>query len=137
MPLGRGMITATFADDALADPAVDDADVRRKALPRFSDENRGNNVKIVQHFRDVASKHGCTTSQLALAWLLKQGDDVIPIPGTKRVKYLEENWDSRNVKLSEEDVAEIRKFVEGAEIAGHVLPAAFENYNYADTAEET
>jgi aryl-alcohol dehydrogenase-like predicted oxidoreductase len=98
--------------------------------------NRDKNVKLVSQFKALAEKRGCTTSQLAIAWLLKQGDDVIPIPGTKKLKYLEENWGSLDVHLTDEDEAEIRHFVETAEIAGHYMPPKFESYTFTDTKEE-
>lgn len=68
--------------------------------------------------------------------MLKQGDDVFPIPGTKKLKYLEENWSAVNVQLTDEDVAEIRHFVETAEIAGHYMPPQFEGYTFTETAED-
>lgn len=136
MPLGRGMVTSNFADDAVGKTA-DGTDVRHSTMPRFSEENRETNIKIVQQFRDLATKHGCTTSQLALAWLLKQEDDVIPIPGTKRINYLEENWEARTIQLTDADEKEIRGFLEAAEVAGNTMPPAFENYNYTNTAEES
>ena len=81
----------------------------------------------------MAQEKGCTATQLALAWLLKQGEDVFPIPGTKKLQYLEENWGALDVPLTGEDVVEI---VEAAEIAGHYMPSRFESYVCTDTAEE-
>ncbi|CAM1501320.1 Fc.00g104820.m01.CDS01 [Cosmosporella sp. VM-42] len=134
MPLGRGLLTSTFA----AGEAVGDhKDMRVKVMPRFMEGNREKNVQIVSQFKALADKKGCTTTQLAIAWVLKQGDDIIPIPGTKRLKYLEENWASKDVQLSDEDDAEIRHFVENAEVAGHTMPAGMEHYTFTDTAEET
>lgn len=134
MPLGRGILTSTFA----AGKAVgDEKDMRAKVMPRFQEENRDKNVKLVNQFKDLADKKGCTTSQLALAWVLKQGPDIIPIPGTKRLKYLEENWASLDVELSDEDEKEVRKFLESADISGNVLPDFFADYNYRDTVEES
>lgn len=135
MPLGRGMVTSTFADNAMG-AATDSSDSRQKTIPRFSDVNRETNTKIIEQFGALAAKHGCTTSQLALAWLLKQGNDVIPIPGTKRVKYLEENWKATMISLSDTDEADVRGFLESAEVAGGVMPVGFESYNYVDTVEE-
>lgn len=134
MPLGRGMITSTFTSN---DDQQNGGDVRRKMMPRFMDGNREKNVEIVKQFQDFADRKGCSTSQLALAWLLKQGDDVIPIPGMKRVKYLEENWEARNIALTDDEEAEIRKFLESAAISGKTLPPMFESYNYVDTVEES
>lgn len=128
------MITATFASGG---PVGDSEDRRPLMMPRFVEANREKNVKAVSQFKALAEKKGCTTPQLALAWLLKQGDDIIPIPGTKKLKYLEENWGALDVHLTDEDEAEIRRFVESAEIAGHYMPPKFESYAFTDTVEET
>ena len=133
MPLGRGLLTSTFARGA---PVGDEKDMRIKVMPRFQDANRDQNVKVVGQWQAMAKEKGCTATQLALAWLMKQGDDVFPIPGTKKVQYLEENWGALDFKLTGEDVAEIRRFVETAEVAGHYMPAQFESYVFTDTAEE-
>ncbi|KAJ9150621.1 Aldo/keto reductase [Coniochaeta hoffmannii] len=132
-PLGRGILTATFASGE----AVGDKDARGAVMPRFGKENREKNVPAVSQFKAVADKKGCTVAQLALAWLLKQGDDIIPIPGTKRVKYLEENWDSLRISLSDEEEAEIRALVGKLQIAGGSVPPAFEGFFFMDTKEET
>ena len=133
MPLGRGMITATFAR---GDPVGDDKDNRPRAMPRFQDGNREKNAQLMSQFGELATKKGCTMAQLSLAWLRKQGHDIIPIPGTKRMKYLEENWASLQINLTDEEEAEIRRFVETAEVAGGPLPPQFEGYNFRDTKEE-
>lgn len=132
MPLGRGMLTSTFAN---GEAVGDEKDKRVHVMPRFMEGNRDHNVKLVGQFRTLAEKKDCTTAQLAIAWLLKQGDDIIPIPGTKRMKYVEENWASLDVDLSPEDVSEIRRFLETVEVAGPPLPPQFATYNYVDTAE--
>ncbi|KAK0104966.1 hypothetical protein ONS95_005227 [Cadophora gregata] len=134
MPLGRGLLTSTFAAGEYA--AVQD--MRTKAMPRFSEANQDANVKVVNQFKTLADKKGCSVAQLAIAWLLKQGDDIIPIPGTKRVKYLEENWASLKVQLTYEDEKEIRELVESAKIAGKALPEGFaDDLMFRDTAEES
>lgn len=133
-PLGRGLLTTTFAS---GEAVGDEVDKRSQVMPRFMEGNRGQNIKLVSQFKALAEKKGCTTSQLALAWLLKQGSDIIPIPGTKRIKYLEENWGALKVHLTDEDEAEVRRFVETAEIAGGALPPKFESFNFRDTVEET
>lgn len=130
-PLGRGLLTETFGK---AEPLSDSADLRQAFFPRFQGENREKNVKIVNQFKALADKKGCTTSQLSLAWLLKQGDDIIPNPGTKRIKYLEENWGALQIHLTDEEEAEIRHFVETAEIAGSRQPV---KYGLIDTKEES
>lgn len=126
------MLTSNFATGA----TLGDNDKRVDVMPRFMGDNREQNMKVVGQFKTLADKKNCTMPQLALAWLMKQGSDIIPIPGTKKMKYLEENWASIKVRLTDEDEAEIRHFVENAEIAGPTLPPQFSSYNYADTAAE-
>jgi aryl-alcohol dehydrogenase-like predicted oxidoreductase len=98
-PIGRGMLAG-----ALTSPDDFDEDDFRRMSPRFSRDNFGRNLALVARVREKASDLGCTPVQLALAWLLAQGDDVAPIPGTKRVKYLEENLGALEVQLSDDDL---------------------------------
>ncbi len=126
-PLERGLITPNYAGEAKTDV--------RSVMPRFQEGNRDHNFQVVSQFKALADKKGCTVAQLALAWLLKQGDDIFPIPGTKRIQYLEQNWDALNVSLSDEDEAEIRDFAQNVELAGGPVPKAFESYLYRDTKE--
>ncbi|KAI1114220.1 aldo-keto reductase [Nemania sp. NC0429] len=106
-PLGRGFLTGALTSrDQL------DAKDNRRLMPRFSEENFGDNLKLVELLSSVAKEKGCTPGQLAIAWLLAQGDDVIPIPGTKRVKYLEENIKSVDVTLTKEEEARVRKAID-------------------------
>ena len=130
MPLGRGMLTTAFAS---GDPVEG---IRTQALPRFMERNRDQNSKVVGQFQSFADKKGCTMPQLALAFLLKQGNDIIPIPGTKRIKYLEENWGALSICITDEEEAEIRSFVEKSELAGGPLPPAFSDHYFRDTIEE-
>ena len=130
MPLGRGMLTSAFAKGEPVDG------IRTQAFPRFMEDNRENNMKVVSQFKGLADNKGCTMPQLAIAFLLKQGDDIIPIPGTKKMKYLEENWGSLDIHLTDEEEAEIRKFVNASEISGGPLPPAFADHYYRDTVEE-
>ena len=90
----------------------------RRISPRFQGENFAKNLTLVDKFASRAAARGCTASQLAIAWLVAQGPDVIPIPGTKKVKYLEENLGAAKVVLSAEEEREIRREVEAAEVAG-------------------
>ncbi|KAI1749730.1 aldo-keto reductase [Xylaria castorea] len=106
-PLGRGFLTGSITRRDQLDPK----DSRTK-MPRFSEENFGDNLKLVQLLVSIAKEKGCTPGQLAIAWLLAQGDDIIPIPGTKRVKYLEENIESVNVTLTKEEEARIRQAID-------------------------
>ena len=106
-PLGRGFLTNTIKsrDD------FDDKDTR-KNHPRFSEEHFGENLKLVSTLSEIAKNKGVTPGQLALAWVLAQGDDFIPIPGTKRVKYLEENAKAVDIRFNDAEVQEIREEIE-------------------------
>ncbi|KAI1457001.1 putative aldo-keto reductase [Annulohypoxylon moriforme] len=131
-PLGRGLLTTSFS---ATETTFDGTDMRPKALPQFMDGNRESNIAYVAKFRQLADRKGCTVAQLALAWLLKQGEDIFPIPGTKRVKYLEENWGALDVTLSDEEEREIRAFARDNEVKGSTLPPAFEHHLFKDTKE--
>jgi aryl-alcohol dehydrogenase-like predicted oxidoreductase len=133
-PLGRGLLTTAFSQGEVSS---DKNDWRDGHFPRFMEENRDKNIKLVNQFKALADKKGCTASQLSIAWLLKQGDDIIPIPGTKKIKYLEENWGALAVSLTDDEEDEIRKFVETAEVAGGRNPPAFSSVSYIDTKEES
>ena len=105
-PLARGLITATV--DNKENLAQDDF---RRTLPRFDDEHWQNNKELVDDFAEYARSKNCTPAQLALAWVLTQGEDVIPIPGTKRRKYLEENVAAVDIELSKNDLEAIEGIV--------------------------
>jgi len=101
-PLGRGFLTG-----AITKPDDFAEDDYRRNNPRFVGENFGKNLAIVDRVKKFASDKGCTPGQLALAWVLAKGEDIVPIPGTKRVKYLEENAGAVDVTLSPSEIAEI------------------------------
>jgi aryl-alcohol dehydrogenase-like predicted oxidoreductase len=101
-PLGRGFLTGQISK--LEDLGEDDF---RHTTPRFAEENFELNLKLVEAVRRIAGEVGCTPGQLALAWLLTRGDQVVPIPGTKRRKYLEDNAGAADVTLGAESLAEI------------------------------
>ena len=105
-PLSRGLVTATVSNKE--DLPQDDF---RRTLPRFDDEHWQNNKKLVDDFAGFAASKNVTPAQLALAWVLAQGDDIIPIPGTKRVKYLEENVQAVDITLTAADVETIDNIV--------------------------
>ena len=132
-PLGRGLLTGAFTTK---ESISDAGDMRATMFPQFAEGNFQANVKLVNQFRALADNKGCTASQLALAWILKQGDDVFPIPGTKKMKYLAENWAALNVRLTSEDEAEIRKFVESAKMSGYRSTPAGAAFAFQDTKEE-
>ncbi|KAF9057537.1 NADP-dependent oxidoreductase domain-containing protein [Panaeolus papilionaceus] len=131
-PLGRGMLTGTYKSNE-AIPADD----WRKTIPRFNNDNFPNILKLVDDFQEIGKKHNATAGQVALAWLLAQGNDIVPIPGTKKIKYLKENLDALKVKLSSQEVNEIRSFAERAnkDITGDRYPTASMGYVFADTPE--
>ncbi len=104
-PLARGLVTNTLNTQSLAD------DDFRKTLPRYQDNVADNNAQLVKGFAEIAAGKQCTPAQLALAWVLAQGDDIIPIPGTKKHKYLEENAGAIEVSLSAEDLQTIDELV--------------------------
>ncbi|TVY85091.1 Aldo-keto reductase yakc [NADP(+)] [Lachnellula suecica] len=127
-PLGRGFVTGVYRS-----PADFEEGDFRKFAPRFSEENFPKNLKLVDGLVSLAKKKNCTPGQLTLAWLMAQGDDIIPIPGTKKIKYLEENLGALNVKLSDSEEKEIRDLVENAEVHGGRYPEAFAGHLFADT----
>jgi aryl-alcohol dehydrogenase-like predicted oxidoreductase len=98
-PLGRGFLTGQFK--TFEDLAADDF---RRFSPRFQGENFQKNLDLVKEVEEIAREKKCQPSQLALAWVLAQGDDIVPIPGTKRRKYLEENAVAVDLKLTAEDL---------------------------------
>ena len=112
-PLGRGFLTGQFKtpDDFAAD------DYRRNS-PRFQGENFEKNLALVGEIERMAHAKGCTPGQLALAWALAQGDDIIPIPGTKRLQYLEENLDAARVTLGDDELARLDAILPAGATAG-------------------
>ncbi|PKY34638.1 Aldo/keto reductase [Rhizophagus irregularis] len=90
-------------------------DVRRM-LPRFQGENFDKNLVIVRKFEEFANKKGVTPSQLCLAWVLAQGDNIVAIPGTRKIKYLEENLEGIKIHLTPEELSEIRQIINSIEI---------------------
>jgi aryl-alcohol dehydrogenase-like predicted oxidoreductase len=116
-PLGRGFLTGQFKkfDDLPAD------DYRRNS-PRFQGENFQKNLDLLRSVEEIAREKGCTASQLALAWVLAQGDDIVPIPGTKRRKYLEENVATEAIKLSAAELQRINAVFPPDSAAGGRYP---------------
>jgi aryl-alcohol dehydrogenase-like predicted oxidoreductase len=109
-PLGRGFLTGQFKK--YEDLPQDDY---RRTSPRFQGENFQKNLDLLQKVEELANQKGCTASQLALAWVHAQGDDIFPIPGTKRRKYLEENAAALDVKLTPADLRRLAEaFPHGA-----------------------
>lgn len=105
-PLARGLVTDVITD--LSQLAEDDF---RRTVPRFNDAYFENNRNLVREFHEIANEKNCTPAQLALAWVLAQGDDIIPIPGTKKRKYLEENAGAVDILLSAADLERIEQLL--------------------------
>ncbi|PLT29456.1 aldo/keto reductase [Peribacillus deserti] len=116
-PLGRGFLTGQI--QTFEDLAEDDY---RRFSPRFQGENFTKNLNLVNQIKELAREKDCQPSQLALAWILSQGDDIIPIPGTKRVQYLEENIGALKIQLSKEDIRRINEVAPKGVAAGERYP---------------
>ena len=118
-PLARGLMTNTLNIADLSDTDF------RKNLPRYQQDTKENNEQLTKHFAELAQNKGCTPAQLALAWILSQGENIIPIPGTKKRKYLKDNAGSVNVKLDKTDLDNIEKVIKQ-------FPNTGERYNEAN-----
>jgi aryl-alcohol dehydrogenase-like predicted oxidoreductase len=110
-PLGRGLLSGELKD-------LPADDMRRKISPRFEGDNLDRNLKVVARLKEIAQEKGITPSQLALAWVLAQGDDIVPIPGTKHVRYLDDNIGALEVKLSDEDLKRLDEILPPGAAAG-------------------
>ena len=119
-PLSRGFLTGEFK-------TPEDIKGNRLHMPRFQGENFYRNLELVKQLEKLAAEKNCTPSQLAIAWVLAQGDDSITIPGTKRIKYLEENIAAENVVLTKEDLQSIEAIMPAGTVAGTRYPEKFMN----------
>ncbi|ATY60057.1 Aldo keto reductase [Cordyceps militaris] len=119
-PVARGLLTGAVRSHA--DLAKDDF---RAAVPKFSADNFPKILALVDRIRAVGEKHGATPAQVCLAWVAAQGDDFISIPGTTTVKYLEDNVKALHVKLTPDEVAELRRYAEATELQGDRYPTEF------------
>jgi aryl-alcohol dehydrogenase-like predicted oxidoreductase len=117
-PLSRGFLSGQFKKP-------EDINDNRKNMPRFQGENFYKNLELVEKIKTLAEQKGCKPSQLAIAWVLAQGEDIITIPGTKRIKYLEENMASENVHLNKEDLQSIEAILPAGSVAGSRYPERF------------
>lgn len=118
-PLGRGFLTGKYKSINDLDP-----DDYRRYSPRFQGENFGKNLDIVKKIEDLAHQKGCTASQLALAWVMAQGDHIFPIPGTKRISFLEENAGAVSVNFTEAELDQIERILPHGVAAGTRYPEA-------------
>jgi len=125
-PLGRGFLTGIFQQPE--DVAADDF---RRCMPRFQGNNFEHNLKLVEKIKVIADEKKCTAAQLALAWLLAQGEDIIPIPGTRRREKLEENIRALDIELEKDDLRRIDEAAPAGSAAGTRYPeAAMQTVNY-------
>lgn len=130
-PLGRGFLTGAITSREDLDPKDS-----RFSHPRFSAENFGKNLELVQALSSLAKHKGITAGQLSLAFCLAQGEDFFPIPGTKRVKYLQENAGAIHVKLSDADIKDIRNAIDSVGgMKGQRYPAAMMESCFGDSPE--
>ena len=113
-PLGRGFLTGAIQSLDVLDPS----DWRRTNYPRFAEQALQSNLKLAAAVKELAAERNITPAQLALAWVLAQGKDIVPIPGTKRVRYLEENMGALNVRFTETDLKRISARLAEFEIIG-------------------
>jgi aryl-alcohol dehydrogenase-like predicted oxidoreductase len=113
-PLGRGFLTGAISKKS--DLSEEDSRVQR--FPRFADEHFEKNVALVERLRAIAARRGCTPAQLALAWVLSKGEDIVPIPGTKRRRYLEENVAALEVRLTPQEAAELEAAIPEDKVSG-------------------
>ena len=118
-PLGRGFLGGKIRDAQ----AISDADNRRR-MPRYQAENLARNLKLVQVLEEMGMVKGCTAAQIAIAWVLAQGIDIVPIPGTKRRTYLEENADAADISLSTEELGRLNHAFPPGVAAGDRYPPA-------------
>ncbi|ORX89647.1 Aldo/keto reductase [Basidiobolus meristosporus CBS 931.73] len=131
-PLGHGLLTGQVqTHDELAREDF------RRTIPKFAKENFPKILELVQKLNEIGEMHQATPGQVTLAWLLAQGNDIIPIPGTKKIKYLEENLASLSVKLSDDDLSKIRRLAQiaGSEIVGTRYSAEMNQLLYVDSPE--
>ena len=118
-PLGRGFLTGQFK--RFEDLPPDD---HRRNMPRFQGENFNHNLVLVQQLETIAAGRGCSPAQVALAWVLAQGDDIVPIPGTKRRTYLEENLNALTIELTQEELERLNAIAPAGITAGQRYPEA-------------
>lgn len=116
-PIGRGFLTGKIKDKTQLDQ-----NDRRRDHPRFQDENINHNFLLVDVLNEIAATHNATPAQIAIAWVLRQGNDIVPIPGTKHIKYLEENAASANLKISDNAWERINQTLATFQTAGERYP---------------
>jgi aryl-alcohol dehydrogenase-like predicted oxidoreductase len=117
-PVGRGFLTGSIKK--IEDLPENDF---RRITPKYNNpENFAKIMDLVHKFEDVAQSHGATSAQISIAWLMAQGEDIIPIPGTRTIKYLDQNTQAASIKLSEKEVQELREAADATETPGLRYP---------------
>ncbi|CCO34799.1 hypothetical protein BN14_08907 [Rhizoctonia solani AG-1 IB] len=129
-PLGKGILTGQVTSHS----DFSDSDLR-KQIPKYAQENFPKILDLVDKFKQVGKAHNATSGQAALAYLLEQGDDIIPIPGSQRIEYIEENVGASQIKLTPEELQTLRKLVNETEMRGDQYPAQLQAMLYVDTPE--
>ncbi|KAH7332737.1 Aldo/keto reductase [Rhizoctonia solani] len=129
-PLSKGLLTGQITSHS----EFSDTDIR-KQTPRYAQENFPKILELVDKFKQVGQRHNTTSGQVALAYLLALGDDIIPIPGPQRIEYIEENFSAARVKLIPEELQTLRKLVNETKIDGDQYPPALQEMLYIDTPE--
>jgi aryl-alcohol dehydrogenase-like predicted oxidoreductase len=132
-PLGRGFLSGALSSQAAVD-ALPEKDIRRP-MPRFTPAHLPRNLALLDGLRDVAAEQGCTLAQLALAWVLRQGPDILPIPGTRSVEHLHENLGAIEVRLPDAAMARLSALVNSATVSGNRY--AEQGQREVDTEEVT
>ena len=117
-PLGKGFLTGTIDDST----SFEEGNDLRTQIPRFAPEVRAHNLGLIETVKDVATSHGATPGQVALAWLLAQRPWIVPIPGTTKLHRVEENLAAADLTLTEEDLARLTEASDHADIQGGTLP---------------
>ncbi|CAF1414343.1 unnamed protein product [Adineta steineri] len=128
-PLGRGMLTGQYKS-----PDDFETNDSRRLFPRFSKENFPKNLQLVETFKKLAAKKGYTSGQLSLAWILAQGEDFFVIPGTTKIKNLEENVGAAEIELTQEEIEQLRQACQHADIGGDRYPEIFNLYPFGNSA---
>ncbi|CAE6477219.1 unnamed protein product [Rhizoctonia solani] len=129
-PLGRGLLTGQITSNA----DIPDYDMR-KGIPKYSEANFPKIISLTNKLREIGVRYNATSGQVTLAFMLAQGDDIIPIPGTKKIKYTEENIGALRAKLTPEDIKGIREAINETELTGGQYPEAYMSWLYRDTPE--
>ncbi|KAH7337221.1 Aldo/keto reductase [Rhizoctonia solani] len=129
-PLSKGLLTGQITSHS----DFSETDLRKR-IPRYAQENFPKILELVDQFKQIGQKHNATSGQVALAYLLALGDDIIPIPGSQRVEYIEENFSAAQLKLTPEELQTLKKLVNETKIDGDQYPPALQAMLYVDTPE--